>query len=180
MKNLRGIPQFLTVLLLTLTAQAQPTITSQPASSTNAVGDTAQFTVSAIGSGTLAYQWLKIGTNLVNGIFSGRATVSGATTTTLGLASVTTNDQSAYSCRVTDTSGSVTSIIAVLTVIVPPGIITQPASYNTNAGATVKFSVVASGTAPLAYQWREGGSNITGATLSSYTISGVGTNDSGT
>ena len=36
---------------------------------------------SATGGGTLSYQWRKNGVNMANGTFSGRATVSGATTT---------------------------------------------------------------------------------------------------
>jgi len=41
----------------------------------------------------------------------------------------------------------------------------------------VTFSVAASGTAPLAYQWRKNGSGITGASSSSYTINSVATGD---
>src|SRR5207244_947678 len=36
-------------------------------------------------------------------------------------------------------------------------------------GETARFSVTATGTAPLSYQWRKNGVNITGATSASYT-----------
>lgn len=52
---------------------------------------------------------------------------------------------------------------------VPPYITAQPASVNAVAGANVSFSVTAGGTAALAYQWRLNGTNIVGATGSTYT-----------
>ena len=163
------------------TAHAQiPSIITQPASQSSAVGGTIQFTVSATGGGTLAYQWRKNGVNTANGTFSGRATVSGATTTAMTLTGVTTNDQANYTVYINNTSGSITSSVASLAVIVAPAITTQPKSATTNVGATVSFSVVASGTAPLSYQWYDNSAPISGATLNAYSISGVFTSDSGT
>lgn len=162
-----------------ITDAQTPSIIIQPVGQSSAVGGTIQFTVSATGGGTLAYQWRKNATNLTNGTFSGRATVSGATTTAMTLAGVTTNDQANYTCYITNTSGSITSSVATLAIILPPTITTQPKSVATNVGATVSFSVVASGTAPLNYQWYDNGTNISGATLNAYTISGVFTSDSG-
>lgn len=51
-----------------------------------------------------------------------------------------------------------------------PAITTQPASRTVAAGQQVTFSVVASGSQPLTYQWQRGTTNITGATSSSYTF----------
>ncbi|HEY6903431.1 MAG TPA: DUF1573 domain-containing protein, partial [Candidatus Acidoferrales bacterium] len=56
------------------------------------------------------------------------------------------------------------------TTVTPPSITTQPASATVLAGGTASFSVAASGTAPLAYQWYENGMAIGGATSSTYTI----------
>src|SRR6202035_4279517 len=50
-----------------------------------------------------------------------------------------------------------------------PSIITQPTSQTINGGQTATFSVTASGTAPLSYQWEKNGGAISGATSSSYT-----------
>jgi hypothetical protein len=50
-----------------------------------------------------------------------------------------------------------------------PAITTQPANQSVTAPATATFSVVASGTAPLSYQWQMNNSNIAGATTASYT-----------
>jgi pectate lyase len=81
-----------------------------------------------------------------------------------------------YTVVVTNVAGSVTSAAATLTVNaapVPPSITTQPASQTVNAGSSVTFSVVATGTAPLSYQWKFNGGNITGATSSSLTLNNV-------
>jgi hypothetical protein len=48
-------------------------------------------------------------------------------------------------------------------------ITTQPADQTVAVGQTTNFSVAASGTAPLSYQWQKNGANIPGATASSYT-----------
>jgi glucose/arabinose dehydrogenase len=61
----------------------------------------------------------------------------------------------------------------------PPAINTHPASQTINAGQPVTFTVTASGTPPLAYQWQRNGVNIDGATSSSYTIPVVTNADNG-
>ncbi len=50
---------------------------------------------------------------------------------------------------------------------------------NGDVGQTATFSVVATGTAPLQYQWRKGGAAIAGATGSSYTTPVTVIGDSG-
>src|SRR5262249_10100993 len=62
---------------------------------------------------------------------------------------------------------------AVLTVITPPSIDTPPASQTVNAGANATFSVVASGTPPLNYQWRKNGVDIASATTGTLTLNNV-------
>ncbi|HEY2463892.1 MAG TPA: hypothetical protein VGI32_07515 [Steroidobacteraceae bacterium] len=52
---------------------------------------------------------------------------------------------------------------------VAPGITAQPTDQRVVVGQTATFSVTASGTAPLSYQWQKGTTPITGATASSYT-----------
>jgi len=50
-----------------------------------------------------------------------------------------------------------------------PSITRQPTNQVIKAGQSAAFAVVATGTAPLAYQWQKNGVNIPGATSSSYT-----------
>jgi len=88
-----------------------PGIISQPASRTNGVGTTAPFTVTTTGTQPFSYQWLKNGTNLLEG-----GNISGAGTSTLTLANIQTNDSGVFAVVVTNISGSVTSSVAVLTV----------------------------------------------------------------
>lgn len=63
--------------------------------------------------------------------------------------------------------------------VTAPTIITQPSSKTVSPGATVSFSVIASGTAPLTYQWRNNGANIFGANGSTYTIASAGVGNTG-
>jgi len=76
----------------------------------------------------------------------------------------------------------VTSAAATLTVnaaAVAPTITTQPANQTVTAGQTAAFTVVATGTAPLSYQWQKNGVNIAGATAATYTTPATTMSDSG-
>ena len=60
-----------------------------------------------------------------------------------------------------------------------PALSVQPASVTVNAGQTAMFSVAASGTAPISYQWRKNSANISGANAASYTTPAATTADNG-
>jgi hypothetical protein len=148
-----------------------PSITTQPVSQTVNAGATVTFSVVATGTAPLTYQWMKGGAN-----------ITGATTATLTLSSVTTSSAGSYTVKVSNSAGSVTSAAATLTVNstgTAPTITTQPVSQTVSAGANVTFTVVASGTAPLSYQWMKGGVNISGATASSLSLTSVTTSSAG-
>jgi hypothetical protein len=55
--------------------------------------------------------------------------------------------------------------------VVAPSITTQPTAASVTEGQTASFAVAASGSAPLAYQWRRNGNDIAGATAASYSLS---------
>ncbi|MDF3066671.1 MAG: hypothetical protein K0R38_2272 [Polyangiaceae bacterium] len=61
----------------------------------------------------------------------------------------------------------------------PPAIATQPASRTVPVGAAVTFTVSASGSAPLSYQWQRNGANISGATAASYSLGSAQIADNG-
>lgn len=61
-----------------------------------------------------------------------------------------------------------------------PLIIQQPIGGNVLAGQNVTFTISATGTGALAYQWRMNGTNLTGATNASYTIANAAANAAGT
>lgn len=153
----------------TLTVNVPPSITTQPISQTVTAGQTATFTVAATGSGTLSYQWKKNGT-----------AITGATSASYTTPSTVAGDNgSSFTVTVTDSVTNVTSNAAILTVNAPPSITTQPANQTVTAGQTATFSVVATGTATLTYQWKKNGTAITGATGASYTTPATVAGDSG-
>jgi hypothetical protein len=61
----------------------------------------------------------------------------------------------------------------------PPHITSQPKGGLVNSGATTTFSVGASGSPVLAYQWRRDGISINGATDATFTLTKVQFGDSG-
>jgi centrosomal CEP192-like protein/HYDIN/CFA65/VesB family protein/Ig-like domain-containing protein len=63
--------------------------------------------------------------------------------------------------------------------VAAPSIATQPASQTVTAGQTATFSVAATGTAPLSYQWQKNNAAISGATSASYTTPAETTSNSG-
>jgi hypothetical protein len=94
---------------------SHPAISSEPQSRTNNIGTAATFTVGAIGAGPLSYRWRKGNVSLSNG-----GNISGATTPTLTVASVAPSDATNYSVIVSNSFGSVTSMVATLTVVMSP------------------------------------------------------------
>ena len=146
-----------------------PSIRTQPANRTVNLGQTAQFSVSATGGAPLSYQWRKNGSD-----------ISGATQASYTTPPTTADDNGAlFSVVVTNGGGSVTSNNATLTVRLPPSIITQPADTTVRRGKKAKFTVTATGAAPLQYQWRKNGQNIFGANRASYTTPATTIADNG-
>jgi uncharacterized protein YjdB len=60
-----------------------------------------------------------------------------------------------------------------------PSITAQPADATVSLGRPANFSVAATGTSPLNYQWRKNNANISGATASSYTTPATTSSDNG-
>jgi hypothetical protein len=82
----------------------------------------------------------------------------------------------------TPPSGSVLWPVTIpgLPPLPPPTIVSQPVSQLVESGSAVTFSVSASGTAALSYQWRKNGSPITAATAPTLTFGNAQLTDSGT
>src|SRR5439155_657102 len=62
---------------------------------------------------------------------------------------------------------------------VAPSIGTEPTSQTVTAGQPASFSVTATGTAPLTYQWKKNNVAISGATSSAYTTAATTSSDNG-
>jgi formylglycine-generating enzyme required for sulfatase activity len=129
------------------TVSVRPSITTQPVSTTIISGQQATLAVAAAGPGPFTYQW-----------YQGN---QGSTTTPVGTnsASFTTptlSSNTPYWVRVSNSAGSVDSSSAIISVIFPPVITSQPVSTTIGSGNTPTLSVAVSGTGPLAYQWYQG------------------------
>jgi hypothetical protein len=164
----------LTVTATPPPSAAPPSITTQPSNQTAAVGGTATFTVVAAGSTPLSYQWSK-----------GGVAITGATEATFTTPIVAmSDDDTMYTVLVSNSAGNVTSTAARLTVmpepsLTPPSITTQPSNQTAAVGETATFSVIATGSTPLSYQWSRGSVPIAGAMSATYTTPIVAMTDDG-
>ena len=153
-------------------APVAPSITTQPAHQTVTAGQTATFSVVAAGTAPLTYQWQKNNSN-----------ISGATAASYTTPAMVSGDNGAtFRVMVTNSVSTITSNSATLTVnpaSVGPSITTQPSNQTVTVGQTATFSVVASGTAPLTYQWQKNNLNIPGAMAASYTTPATVSGDNG-
>ncbi|MCX8092450.1 MAG: immunoglobulin domain-containing protein, partial [Verrucomicrobiae bacterium] len=149
-------------------SNAPPSITAHPLSQTVAQGANATFSVTAVGTTPLHYQWRFNGVDL-----------PGATANSFTRTSAQPAHEGQYSVLVSNAFGVALSSNATLTVIVPPTITAHPQSLTVNQGSNATFSVTATGTLPLAYQWRKNGvalsdgGRISGATTPTLVISNV-------
>ena len=146
-----------------LTVWVPVTIVAQPTNETVIQGIDATLWVTATGTMPLCYQWWFNGTNLLAGATNAWLTVPAVQLTNVG----------AYSVIVSNTAGAVASSNALLTVLVPPTITTQPANQMIVQGGTVTCCVTAVGTTPLSYQWWFNGNPLTNGTSSCLTITNL-------
>jgi hypothetical protein len=130
-----------------------PVINVQPSDQSVLINDTTTFSVTASSGTTLWYQWYKDGNLLL-----------GATASSLTLTQVKSSYEGAYSVKVSNIYGSVASSNAILTVLVPPSISSQPQSQTVMQGRSAVFYVGASGSMPFTYQWAMNGLPMPGAT----------------
>ncbi len=155
-------------------------ITSNPSNLSLSPTQTGLFSISAQGVGSLAYQWYQIPSGGSTGVPLANGNSSNYLTPPVDL----TYDGSQYYATVTDSCGTLTSTDATLSVAagnVPPTIVTQPVGQTVPVGGTTSFTVVASGTPTLSYQWYKipaghtTGTAVAGATSATYTVPATAT-----
>ncbi len=148
---------------------AAPSITSQPVSQVVLAGATSTFSVTAVGTAPLSYQWSRNG-----------AAIAGATASSYTTPATTTSDNGAtFAVVVTNSVGSVTSASATLTVNSTPTLSAHPQTPTGTVGSPAIFAVTAAGAPTPAYQWSKNGAAIAGATASSYTTPATTASDNG-
>lgn len=156
--------------VVSVTSAQAPIITRHPTSVAVYPGSYVSLSVSASGTGQLAYEWKKDGVSIPGATWSYFTVTSSATTA----------DAGSYTVVVTGSQGSVTSQPAVVTVMpaVAPTITVQPASTSIQPGQSLSLNVTATGRPYPTYQWKKDGVAIAGATNSNYSKSNAASSDS--
>ena len=112
-------------------------------------GESAVFNAGVEGTPPIRYQWRFMD-----------IAIDGETNQTLTIPNVQFSGEGAYTVVITDATGSTASNPAWLFVLAPPSILGQPASRTNVVGSSATLQVVADGTSPLLYQWRQNGSPL--------------------
>ncbi|MFZ9746679.1 MAG: immunoglobulin domain-containing protein [Opitutaceae bacterium] len=157
-----------------------PVFTLPPVSQNVTEGAGVGFTAAASGNPAPVLQWYQDG-----------VPIAGATGGTYGIANAVAGSAGAYHVVAQNSAGSTTSATALLTVspgAAAPVITTQPVSQTVPAGASVTFTVAATGNPAPSYRWFvqvKSGRTLTktylpNATSPSLTLSPVATTDAGT
>jgi len=147
-----------------------PSITTQPVSLTNNVGGNPAFSVTGGGTAPLFYHWY----------YNTNTALPYATNASVTVTNVQLTNAGYYRVIITNSSGSITSSSALLTVWQPPNITNQPVNFTNVAGGGASFMVVAGSVPALSYQWKYNTNiTVTGATSSTYSLSNIRASQTG-
>jgi uncharacterized repeat protein (TIGR01451 family) len=130
-------------------------IVRQPASQLRPAGESATFNVEVVGTAPFSYQW-----------YRGGVPIADATNASYTTAPVTASDHGAqFVVTISNLCGIVTSAPpAVLSFLSPPTIVSDPIDLTVTNGSPASFSVTATNPAPISYQWRFNGIDLSGET----------------
>ncbi|HHY85705.1 MAG TPA: VWA domain-containing protein, partial [Verrucomicrobia bacterium] len=143
-------------------------ITDQPDSAAVCPGSPVTFSVAAMGTGPIGYQWRRNGNP-----------IAGATEPTYSLDAATALDIGAYDVVVTNACGAVTSAKANLTLLDPVDA-TPLTNLLRSIGANAVFSTQPLGSGPFTFAWAKDGTVLEGQTQSSLVLTNLAVSDSGT
>ena len=152
----------------TLTVNTKPLIKAQPEGQVVCTKTPVNFRVVVSGTEPFCYQWTR------NGVL-----IPGADESVYNISSASLDDAGSYSVTVTNICGSVESSIAALVLNSMPSIQEQPASLEICAGSEAAFSIKATGSEPISYQWMKNGEEIKGANSNNYRIPKTKPGDAG-
>ena len=143
-----------------------PSISSQPQNQTVVEGQNASFSVAASGQPAPSIQWQTRMLDSSN-TETGWTDIPGATQASYTTPATTQADhQRQFRARISNSAGSLSSAAATLSVsakVIAPSITQQPVGAEVIEGASADFSVAASGSTPLSYQWFKDGVALVGA-----------------
>ena len=162
---------------------------TEPSDTSVNVDDSATFSASAIGNGSISYEWKRKNGSAIN--------TSNVYQKSFTITKTQISDIDSYYCIASNTFDSITSREASLSIgsnfilsensdyvlselsdfivweytVVSPTITKQPVSVSVGSGtSSVSFDIKAIGTNPISYQWRIAGTDVSGETNSTYTI----------
>ena len=153
--------------IVTLNVLSFPSIIQQSEDISKCEGSEVIFSVEATANETIEYQWYK-----------GDAIIESETNPSYAISSVAAEDAGSYLCVVSNVCTKVTSENIILTVDFSPNITAQSENGKICLGAEFNFSVAASGTEPITYQWYKNGDAID-QTTKEFTINAVSLSDAG-
>lgn len=160
----------------------KPSVTG-PAAVTTTNGVTTTIANSVFGLPLPVLFWQFDGTNITDGPGpSGSSTLSGSTTSKLTIVNPQyPGDQGTYSLIASNTAGMTTNS-TVVTILVPPGITTEPTNLAVINGQSAAFTVAATGVPAPTYQWKKNGVAISStanstATNATFTIASTSPSD---
>jgi hypothetical protein len=145
-----------------------PVILAAPPTQYAEAGDTLSLTVSAAGTVPMACQWS----------FNG-AKLAGATNVILTVTNIQPGKAGTYSVSLSNLINVVNTSAALYLNSLTLSITTQPQSQTISDGASACFTVGASGSGALNYQWRFNGADIAGATNATLTLSSAHSSQAG-
>jgi hypothetical protein len=154
-------------------APESPYFTSQPATNIiGYVGENLTLSASVLGSAPITNQW-----------YVNSSSIPGQTNLFLVLTNLP-GGTNTYYLKVSNAYGSTNSagtLVQVQAGSGPPAIVTdiKPLSASIYEGQSITYSVTATGSAPLDYQWWFNGGAVPNATNSSYTVADLASGDAG-
>ena len=153
----------------TLTVLVPPAFLLAPSNRAVVADSDAAFFVRVTGTAPLAFQW-----QFEN------ADILGATSASYTRTNAQPADAGRYRVRVSNAAGTNFSAAALLTINLPPAVRASPLSQSAILGSTTSFTVDATGTAPLAFQWNLNNVPLPGQTNTTLDLPNVQTTNAGT
>ncbi|SVD91920.1 uncharacterized protein METZ01_LOCUS444774, partial [marine metagenome] len=141
--NYKTVEKTVQITVLPLAPEdAEPSILMEPEPLTLRSGESAQFSVTAIGQQPLAYQW-----------FHNGSAISGAGEPTLKIEDLGSNDAGDYHVVIANNLGVEESKAVALTVLEPPVLVSGLESVTIDIGASHQFNIVVQGSQPIEVEW---------------------------